>query len=292
VNVNGPSANIATVLITIEAPPGPHPPVGLVVDSVVGQLVTVRFTGPVLGPDPTGYVVKGGLLPGQVLAALPTGNTAPIFTFMAPTGSFFIRVHTLTNAGESEASNEVSLHVGVPVPPSPPATLTGLVNGSSLALSWKNTFAGGPPSNIILDVTGSVTTSLSLGLVENFTVPAVPGGTYTLRVRAANAGGPSAPSNAVTLTFPQACLGAPEIPENFLAYRIGNTLYVIWDPPESGPAPTQYVINVTGSFVGTFSTGGRSANGVVGPGAYGLSVGAINPCGSSPLTPEQMVTIP
>jgi hypothetical protein len=263
-----------------------------VVDSVVGQLVTVRFTAPVLGPDPTGYVVKGGLLPGQVLAALPTGNTAPIFTFMAPTGSFFIRVHTLTNAGESEASNEVSLHVGVPVPPSPPATLTGLVNGSSLALSWKNTFAGGPPSNIILDVTGSVTTSLSLGLVENFTVPAVPGGTYTLRVRAANAGGPSAPSNAVTLTFPQACLGAPEIPENFLAYRIGNTLYVIWDPPESGPAPTQYVINVTGSFVGTFSTSARSANGVVGPGAYGLSVGAINPCGSSPLTPEQMVTIP
>lgn len=292
VNVNGPSANIATVVITVEAPPGPQPPFGLVVDSVVGQLVTVRFTAPVLGPDPTGFVVKGGVLPGQVLAALPTGNTAPIFTFMAPTGSFFIRVHTLTNAGESEASNEVLLHVGVPVPPSAPATLTGLVNGSSVALAWKNTFAGGPPSNIILDVTGSVTTSLSLGLVENFTVPAVPGGTYTLRVRAANAGGSSAPSNAVTLTFPQACLGAPEIPENFLGYRVGNTLVVIWDPPESGPAPTQYVIHVTGAFVGAFATSGRSANGAVGPGTYGLSVSARNPCGSSPVTPEQMVTIP
>jgi hypothetical protein len=292
VNVNGPSPNIATVLITVEAPPGPQPPVGLVVDSVVGQLVTVRFTAPVLGPEPTGYVVKGGLLPGEVLAALTTGHTAPIFTFTAPTGSFFIRVHTLTDVGESEASNEVPLHVGVPVPPSPPASLTGLVDGSSVALAWKNTFAGGPPSNIILDVTGSITASLSLGPVENFTAPAVPGGTYTLRVRAANAGGSSTSSNEVTLTIPQACLGAPEIPENFLAYQIGNTIFVLWDPPESGPAPTNYVINVTGAFVGTLSTSARSANGAVGPGTYGLSVSARNPCGSSPLTPEQTVTIP
>jgi hypothetical protein len=292
VNVNGPSANIATVQITIEPPPGPYPPVGLVVDSVVGQLVTVRFTAPGLGPDPIGYVVKGGLLPGQVLAVLTTGNTAPIFTFVAPIGSFYIRVHTLTNAGESEASNEVPLHVGVPVPPSAPTTLTGLVNGSSVTLAWKNTFAGGPPSNIILDVSGSITTSLSLGLVESFTVTGVPGGTYTLAVRAANAGGTSAPSNTVTLALPQACLGAPEIPENFLAYRIGNTLSVVWDPPASGPAPTDYVINVTGAFVGTLSTTARSANGVVGPGTYGLSVSARNPCGSSPLTVEQMVTIP
>ena len=291
-NVNGPSANIATVLITVEAPPGPQPPVGLVVDSVVGQQVTLRFSTPVVGPAPTGYVVKGGLLPGQVLATIPTGHTAPIFTFMAPTGSFFIRVHTVTDAGESEASNEVSLHVGVPVPPSPPATLTGLVDGSTLALAWKNTFAGGPPSNIILDVTGSLTTSFSLGRVEHLTVPAVPAGTYTLSVRAENAGGSSAPSNAVTLTVPQACIGAPEIPENFLAYRIGNTLFVVWDPPESGPAPTQYLINVTGSFVDTLLTSARSANGVVGPGTYGLSVGARNACGSSPLTPEQIVTIP
>ena len=82
------------------------------------------------------------------------------------------------------------------------------------------------------------------------------------------------------------------MPENFLAYRIGNTIFVVWDPPEFGPAPTQYVVNVTGSFVGTFLTSGRSVSGVVGPGTYGLSVGARNPCGSSPLTPEQMVTVP
>ena len=129
VNVNGPAPNIATVVITVEAPPGPQPPVGLVVDAVVGQRVTVRFTAPGTGPNPIGYVVKGGVLPGQVLEAIPTGNTAPIFTFEAPIGSFFIRVHTLTNVGESEASNEVLLHVGVPVPPSPPTSFTGSSTG-------------------------------------------------------------------------------------------------------------------------------------------------------------------
>jgi hypothetical protein len=291
VNTNGPG-NTATALITVETPPGPQPPVGLVVDSVAGQLVTVRFTPPVAGPAPTGYVLKGGLTPGQVLASIPTGHTAPTFRFTAPSGSFFIRMHTVTSAGESEPSNEVRLHVGVPVAPSPPENLLGLVNGSLLALAWKNTFEGGPPSNTILDVTGAMTTSLSLSLAENFALPAVPGGTYTLSIRAANAGGTSAASDSVTLTFPGSCSGTPEMPENFLAYRIGTTIFVLWDPPESGPAPTQYVVRVTGSFVGSFPTTGRSVSGTVGPGTYGLSVRATNPCGTSPLTPEQAVSIP
>jgi hypothetical protein len=290
-NTNGPG-NTATAVITVEAPPGPQPPVGLVVDSVVGQLVTVRFTAPALGPAPTEYVLKGGLTPGQVLAAIATGHTAPSFTFIAPSGSFFIRMHTVTSAGESEPSNEVRLHVGVPVAPSAPENLLGMVNGSSLALAWKNTFEGGPPSSTILNVTGSLTTSLRLGLAENFSFAGVPGGTYTLSVRAENGGGTSAASNAVTLTFPAPCSGAPEMPENFLAYRVGTTIFVLWDPPESGPAPTQYVVRVTGSFTGSFATSGRSISGRVGPGTYGLSVRATNPCGTTPLTPEQVVSIP
>ena len=277
VNINGPSGNVATALITVESPPSPQSPVGLVVDSVVGQLVTVRFTPPVLGPVPTGYVLRGGVSPGQVLATLPTGDTAPIFRFVAPSGSFFIRMHTVTSAGESEASNEVRLHVGVPVPPSPPANLTGLVNGSLLALAWKNTFGGGPPSNTFLDVTGSLTASLPMGVTENFSFPSVPGGTYTLRVRAVNAGGTSAPSDAVMLTFPGPCSGAPELPGNFLANKIGNTISVLWDPPDSGPAPTQYVLHVTGSLVGAFPISGRSISSAVAPGTYRLE----RQCGKS-----------
>ena len=210
---------------------------------------------------------------------------------MAPSGSFFIRMHTVTSAGESEPSNEVRLHVGVPVAPSPPENLLGMVNGSSLALAWKNTFEGGPPSNTILDVTGSLTTSLSLGAAENFAFTGVPGGTYTLSVRAANAGGTSAASNAVTLTFPAPCSGAPEMPENFLAYRIGTTIFVLWDPPESGPAPTQYVVQRDRVLRRLLcNQRAESSAARLARGTYGLSVRATNPCGTSPLTPEQSVS--
>ena len=219
-NANG-AGNVATVTISVLSPAMPQPPTGLVGDSIVGQLVTLRFTAPVLGPAPTGFVLKGGVLPGQELASLPTGHTAPIFTFAAPNGSFFIRMHTLTAAGESGPSNEVRLHVGVAVMPSSPVSLTGLVNGSSIALAWKNTFGGGPPTNVILDVTGSQNVSVPLGPVESFAFPTVPAATYTLRVRAANAGGSSAPSNPVTLQIPGACLGPPQLPEASSLTRSG-----------------------------------------------------------------------
>jgi hypothetical protein len=68
VNTGGVS-NIATATINVIGPANAQPPTDLVVDSVVGNLVTVRFTPPALGPAPTGFVLKGGVQPGQVLAA-------------------------------------------------------------------------------------------------------------------------------------------------------------------------------------------------------------------------------
>jgi hypothetical protein len=288
----GGTSNLATVTITVSAPTRVQPPRNLVVVASSGLTVKLRWEPPLLGPAPTGYVLKGGFSPGQVLASIPTGSTATFFTFLAPSGSFFIRMHSVLGGDESGPSNEVSLHVSVPVPPSAPANLLGMANGSFLALAWKNTFEGGPPSNLILDVSGSFTGSFTMGAVETFTFPAVPAGTYTLAVRASNAGGTSAPSNPVTLTLPSACSGAPTAPAHFLAYKLGNTVFVEWDPPATGPAPTGYVLNVTGAFVGSITTAGRTLSGSVGPGSYGLSVQAVNPCGASPFTVEQVVVIP
>jgi hypothetical protein len=291
VNAGG-ASNIATATINVLNTTTPQPPTGLVVDSVEGTLVTVRFTAPLFGPAPTGFVLKGGILPGQVLAELPTGHTAPIFTFTAPIGSFFIRMHTLTASGESGPSNEVALHVGVPVPPSAPQGLLGLVDGSTVALTWKNTFGGGPPANSVLEVTGSLVTSLTMGPAESFTFAGVPPGTYSVRVRATNDGGMSPPSDPVTLTFPGPCTGPPAEPEHFLAYAIGNTIFVVWDPPASGAATTLDVLDVSGAFTGAFATAGRRLSGVVGSGTYNVSVRATNACGSSVPTAVQAITIP
>jgi bacillolysin len=269
-----------------------QPPTGLYASSVVGNIVTVRWTPPASGLPPTSYKLEGGLTPGQVLASMPIAGTAPIFTFVAPTGSFLIRVHTLSGASTSGPSNEIPLVVNLPVAPSAPANLLGLANGSSLTLAWRNTFGGGAATGHILDVTGSLAISLPLGPGNSFSFNGVPAGTYTLSLRAANGGGASAPSNSVTLSFPSACSGAPGTPENFLAYKVGNTVFVVWDPAAAGPAPTGFVLNVTGTFVGSFGTTARAMSSPVAPGTYNVSVVANNPCGSSAPTAVQSVTVP
>jgi len=269
-----------------------QPPTGVYVSSMSGNLTTFRWKAPLVGPTPTGYVFAGGTTPGGVLASLPTGSAAPRFAIAAPTGSFYARVHTVSAAGLSPPSNEVLFHVGVPVAPSAPADLVGVVATSRVALAWRNTFTGGAPTAVVLDVSGSLNVSLPLGVTDAFTFNSVPAGTYTFAVRAVNAAGSSPSSNPVTLTFPGACVGQLQPPVNFVAFRVGNVITALWDAPDLGPAPTGYVLNVGGSFVGGLALPGKTVSGAVGPGTYLLNVQATNYCGSGLPTPTQAVTVP
>jgi subtilisin-like proprotein convertase family protein len=269
-----------------------QPPTNARIDNISGTTVTVRWDAPVLGPSPTGYVLEGGVSPGEVLASLPTGSNGPVFTFAAPVGSFHLRIHALDGATRSGASNEVPLHVVVPVAPSAPTSLTGMAVGDAVALAWKNTFGGGAPTGMVVDVTGTLAVSLPLGPTEGFSFVGVPGGTYTFTMRATNGGGSSPPSNPVTLSFPAACSGTPQAPTNVVAYRLGNTAFVLWDPPASGAAATSYVLNVSGAFNGSFGTPGRALSGVVGPGTYNLSVVGTNACGTGVAAPTVVLVVP
>jgi hypothetical protein len=290
------SAEVAALLNgfnVLGGAPTAEPPTGLYAASVVGNEVTLRWQAPLGGLSPTQYVLEGGINVGQVLASIPTGSTYPIFTFTAPSGAFYVRMHTMSGTSKSGASNEIRIFVNnQSTPPAAPTNFTGLRNGSTVALAWRNTFTAGSPASIVLDVTGSLSTSLALGLTDSFTFVGVPGGTYTFRLRATNAAGASAQSSGVTLTFPGTCAGPPFPPTNFLAYRIGRTVFVLWDPPTSGPAPTDYILNVTGSFIGSFATPGRGMSGSVGPGSYGLNVQSRNACGTSSATAVQTVVVP
>jgi titin len=210
---------------------------------------------------------------------------------------FRVRIHGVANGIRTAASNEVRLFVNAPVAPSAPTNLLGGVSGSGVALSWRNTFEGGAPSSLVLDVSGAASATIPLSVSEGIAFTGVPPGTYTLRLRAANTAGTSPPSNPITLTFPGSCAaapnGPPQLPGNFLAQRIGNTIRVTWNAPASGPAPSQYVLNVTGSFTGSFPLGAALAvSGNVGPGSYGLSVLAANPCGPGGATPVQTIVVP
>jgi len=287
------TTNVATVSISVQAAGSVQPPCGLYVSSVQGNAVTLRWSEPALGPTPTGFVLQGGLTPGQVLASVPTNSPYPIYAFTAPTGSFFVRAHSADGAIVSVASNEVPLHVNVPVPPSAPVHLLGSVAGSSLTLAWTNTFSGGAPTGLFLDVNGAVNGTLPIGPADTFSLDGVPAGVYTLSLRAANAAGTSASSNPVTLTFPGGCSGAPLPPADFLAFDGGgNMLSLAWDAAAAGAAPSGFVLAVTGSFMGSVPVSGRRLNAAVPSGAYGLRLQAVNACGASAFSPVQTVVIP
>jgi uncharacterized protein (DUF1800 family) len=179
-----------------------------------------------------------------------------------------------------------------------PIELTGSAAGFTLNLAWRNPVGSGAPTSLLLDVAGSINTTIPLGVAESFHYSGVPQGTYTFSVRAVSAQGVSAPSNSVTLAFPghasgaaASCVSAPTTPTNLTARRDGNTVIVQWRPPASGVAAS-YVLNVTGSYVGSFSTVALGLSGSVAPGAYTVSVQALNACGASNSTPAITVTVP
>jgi hypothetical protein len=257
---------------------------------VAGNRVTLTWDAP--STAPTGYFVEGGVNPGEVLASLPVTGAPTSFTFDAPNGVFYVRLHSWTASGRSPASNEIRIFVNVPQPPSAPIGLLGLADGANLALSWQNPSTGGAPASIILDVSGAATLSMPLPANETFAFAGVPPGTYTFAVRAANAGGTSPPSAPITLSFPGSCPGAPQQPLNFVVSRTGSVVSARWDPPASGAAVSGYVLTVTGSLDATLPLTARSISGTVASGTYSLSVMAVNSCGAGLSTPPQPVIVP
>lgn len=272
------------------AKPSPTP-TGLTVQSVVGNTVTLQWNPPTSAAA-TGYVLQGGIAPGQTIASLPTGGTATTFSFAAPTGAFYLRVLAQTANGPSAPSNEVQAYVNVPAPPTAPMNLLGVASGGALALSWKNTAGGGTPANLMLDVSGALSASLPLSVSESFTFPSVPPGTYQFAVRAINTSGSSLASSPVTLTFPGTCPGAAQAPVNLAVAKSGNVLSLSWDPPTTGPAVTSYVLNVSGAITLPLPLTTRSVSGAVPAGAYTLTVTAVSPCGASAPSAAQSISVP
>ncbi|MGE0814591.1 MAG: FG-GAP-like repeat-containing protein [Vicinamibacterales bacterium] len=263
----------------------PQPPASLTVTGVKGRSVSLTWTPPASGPSPTGYIVQGGFHPGEVLGSLPTGVITGL-TLDAPPTVVYLRVRAVAGNDVSSPSAEVRVAVGEFEPPSAPAGLQGLADGTSVTLAWTNTYAGGTPARLWLEVSGAATTRVPLGLANAFAAGDVPLGTYTLQVVAENAAGRSAPSNPVTLAIPSACTAAPGPPRNLRSTRSGATLLVEWDPPATGELATSYTLLVSGSVVATVDTTTRQVSGPVPPGNYIVQVAARNACGQSTPMPS------
>ena len=208
---------------------------------------------------------------------------------------------TSNTGGGGGASSGGGGDAPAPAVPQPstshPVGLRGSANGFTLNLAWVNPIGPGTPTSLLLDVSGSLQATIPLGVTESFQYAGVPQGTYTFALRAVTPMGISPPSNPVTLSFPgngaalMACAAPPSPPINFRAARDGNTVIVTWSPPATADAAS-YVLNVSGSYVGSFTTVAPGLSGSVAPGSYVVSVQSINACGASIATPAITVTVP
>lgn len=267
----------------------PGPPTDLA-GSVVGNQVTLAWSAPINSLAPTSYLIEAGVATGETQATLATADNGTSYSLHAPDGVFFVRVRGVAGTAVGPASNEIRLAVNRPVPSAPEALL-GLVNGSTVALSWMNGAGGGLAATMLLTVTGSIATTLVLPVGEAFSIGGVPPGTYTFTVAALNASGPSLPSNAVTLSMPGPCSGAPQLPEGVTATVAGGVIDLSWRAPSAGPAVAGYEIRVTGGYTGVIPTTGRRLTATVAPGSYSVSLAAANVCGTSAPTAPMTITV-
>jgi hypothetical protein len=283
------TVTIAGHVLSVAQEPIQDEPLELTVTSIRQQVVELQWLW--AGPPPDGYVLKGGLVPGETLAVLPTGSTAPTFTFAAPAGQFWVRVAGLRGGAELPASSDVMVTVEVPAPPSAPVSLQGVATGSRLDLAWVNTHNGGASTGALLEVAGALNLTIPMAMTDRFSFDGVPDGTYTFRVRSTGEGGTSAASNPVTLAFPGLC-EVPEAAESFQAYTQGNIVTLRWNPPSRGPAVTRYLLHVDGpvSLVAPLTT--REVRTVAPPGIYTVRVTSENPCGLGATTVKRVVTVP
>jgi uncharacterized protein (DUF1800 family) len=277
-----------------------QPPTGLAVSSLAGNTVSITWRAPLIGPSATGYVLEGGVRPGQVLATIPINSTTPSYTFSAPPGAFYIRLRTVAGAALSRPSGEVRLYVGAFSGPTAPRSLTAYGRNSSVVLRWRNTFGGGEPTGITVDVTqsGARVASIPMPLSDTWNFDTVPAGTFAFTVRATNAVGTSGSSNSVTLTFPLSGCSAPGAPVSFSTAASGRTVSAHWLAPSSGTTPTRYTLearlrnaNNSTTPLGLFPLTSTTISSPVGPGRYELRVRSENICGNSGFTGWQNVRV-
>ena len=282
------TATVAGLRITVTQPSGVRAPSGLRVAALTADAVTFEWdwNG---GEQTAGFVLAGGLLPGQTLAEIPVPGLNRRITVTPPPGRYFVRVHAAEDTEFRSPSNEIPVVIGVPAPPTTPLFLLATVDSTNLDLAWTNTLEGGPATGMLLHVSGSINAVLPLPFTDHFSYSGVPPGTYTLRMQAINPHGVSDLSAPVTFTAPGvACSGVPEAPARISYVVDGTYVSLRWNSAATGAAPTSFILQIRGLLNYDAPVGAlRSIEGNVPlpPGYYEVSIVAVNACGRSAPSP-------
>ena len=251
-------SNRATVRISVARSVIPFPPSDLFVSEVRGRRVTLRWTPPpAVSAIPAFYTIEGGTQPGSTEAMLNTGMV-PVFTFDAPSGAFFVRVRAIS----------LLILRG-------PTTLPVILRTRSVSTS-RSQSRRRRQSNYLRQ--SMAMRSRLRGATR--TVPASPhrccscqrhcefntavgierdGRVYGSARRHIHAVAARTkrlrdqrPVEYAHRECTDGVFRCAEPPSRFLAYRQQALVTTLWEPPLYGPAPTDYIITVTGSSPAAF----------------------------------------
>jgi Tol biopolymer transport system component len=187
--------------------------------------------------------------------------------------------------------------------PGVPRDLAASVFGSTLTLTWNPPLGGAAPTAYVIEAgsTNGATdvANFSTGsTATHFSANVSGGGTFYIRVRAANGAGVSPPSNQILVTIGAAAAppGAP-IALN-ASITGGSTVTLTWARPLSGGAVTTYLVEAGSapglSNLANIDIGGATPSFVVtgvGAGTYYVRVRGANAGGVGPPSNEVLVVI-
>ncbi len=257
---------------------------------------------PPLGPVPTGYVLDASLDGGATFPfSFPVATTA--FSITAPDVSASARVRAIYGTSSSPPSNLVAFAVGTAAPPGEVTNLLASANGSELTLAWIPPSSGGTAVATVLEAgTGPGLANLAavplpLG-TTGLVVPGVPPGTYYLRVRRIGPVLPGPPSRDAVAVMPGSCASALSVPVGPVITKSGGAVTIAWRLPRLGsPAPAHHVLEAgTGPGLANIAVvplSGYSLTVTPPPGTYYIRIYAVNSCGASGRTPQNVsFTVP
>ena len=129
--------------------------------------------------------------------------------------------------------------------PGAPTSVQATATGNTLNLTWAAPGSGGAPTGYTLVARVAPGTApvvvAPLGLTTAFST-AAPNGTFYLSLTATNATGTGPESEVVSVTFPGGTVAAPGAPGGLAVNVTGTTATLTWTPPQSGGAPSGYVL--------------------------------------------------
>ncbi|MEZ5291337.1 MAG: carboxypeptidase regulatory-like domain-containing protein [Vicinamibacterales bacterium] len=160
----------------------------------------------------------------------------------------FVVTHGITipaTGGSLYAGRDITLSPASG-PPVQPKGLQAVNVGGGVQFSWLAPVGGGTPTSYRFEAgltPGSTFASVSVPSTSLF-VPGVPPGTYFIRVRGVSAGGTGEASEERVLRVGPGSIVAPDAPYNVEPAVIAGRLTLTWLPPDHGPRPTSYLLEV------------------------------------------------